>query len=150
MKQAQTQAVQSFLLPTAVVTLLLPGATVAEVIGIQHLTTTHSRSALVGTATWRGLTIPIVSFEALSGQVAPAPKARTKIVVLYPGANRPKVDFYGILASADPRSLSVSDDRLQPNDAQEDSLYILQLCKLDDDTVAIPNLPAIRKALDGL
>ena len=148
MKQAQTQAVQSLLLPTGVVTLLLPGATVAEVIGIQHLTTTHSRGVLVGTAAWRGLTIPVMSFEALSGQAAPAPKARTKIVILYPAAGRPKVDFYSILASADPRSLLVSDDNLRPNGAQVNNPYILQLCKLNDDTVAIPNLSVIRKALD--
>lgn len=149
MKQAQTQAVQSLLLPTGVVTLLLPGATVAEVIGIQHLTTTHSRGLSVGTAAWRGLTIPVLSFGVLSGQVAPAPKARTKIVVLYPVADKPKIDFYGILTSADPRSLSVSDDRLRSNDAQADSPYILQRCKLDGDDVAIPNLPAIREALGG-
>lgn len=149
MAQEQNRAVQSLLLPTGTVTLLLPGAAVAEVIGIKHLTTTHSRGVLVGTATWRGLIVPVLSFEALSGQVAPAPKARAKIVVFYPVADRPKIDFYGVLASADPRSLSVSNDRLRPDGAQADSPYILQLCTLDGDAVAIPNLPAIRKALDG-
>ncbi|HEC13439.1 MAG TPA: hypothetical protein ENI80_09380 [Acidiferrobacteraceae bacterium] len=150
MKQAQTQTVQSLLLPTGAVNLLLPGAAVAEVIGIQHLSTTRSRGVLVGTAAWRGLTVPVLSFEALSGQVAPAPKARTKIVVLYPVTGRPKVDFYGVLASADPRSLSVSGDKLRSNGVQANSPYILQLCKLDGDAVAIPNLPAIRKALDDV
>jgi len=143
----KARSVQSVLLPTAVIPLLIPGAAVAEVIGMQQLTPSQARGSAIGSLRWRGIDVPVLSFEALAGVSASAINARSKMVVLYPLSGRPLIDFFGILVSADPRAMQVDGDKLKSDDGAEDSPYLLQHCRLDGNAIAIPDLAALRDSL---
>jgi len=138
------------LIPTGVVPLLVPGASVAEVVGLHHLSTTQGRNHVIGTASWRGLNVPVVSFESLcnSGQVQPRP--RSKIVVFYPLPGHPKLDFFAMLSSADPRSSLVDEPRMAEDGSGDAGPFLLQRCRLDGAAAAIPDLAAIRNELSDL
>jgi hypothetical protein len=75
------------------------------------------------------------------------PRPRSKIVVFYPLPGRPKLEFFALLSSADPRSSLLDGSRVAEDGSGEAGPYLLQRCRLDGAAAAIPDLSAIRDAL---
>jgi chemosensory pili system protein ChpC len=140
--------VQSVLIPTEVLGLLVPSTSVAEVTGITVLTPiSPAHESVMGVFEWRGVRVPVISFEILCGQSVPRPRQRSKIAIFYPLAGRPRLDFFAILASADPQSRLVSRDQIEEGAVDApDTPYIARAFSLRDQPVAIPDLKAIRGA----
>ncbi len=151
--QARATALQSLLIPTEAVPLLVPSTMVAEVMGIGDLALINSaEDCVLGVMDWRGLRVPVLSFEALVGGSTPRPGPRSKLVVFYPLPGRGRTDFFAVLANSDPRSRLVSADQLKPNDAaQEDRPCTLSVFEFDGGQACIPDMHAVRDAgvIDG-
>jgi chemosensory pili system protein ChpC len=147
----QAGAIQAVVIPTAGVSLLVPGTAIAEVAGVQLLTPAAGGTALLGTANWRGLRVPVCSFERLTGASTGRPQPRSKVVVFYPLAGRPRSEFFAILSSADPRTTTVDGTRLTTEGTEApDSPLVQESCLLDGAAVAIPDLKALRAAIGAL
>ncbi len=134
-------------LPTRILPLLIPGAAVAEVVGMQHLTHPRQVKGCIGTASWRGATIPVGSFEGLCGAPVPQPQPRSKLVVLYPTAGRAATEFFALLTVTDPRTQQLTAERLVPAEGGNDNPLLLATCRLDDLPAGIPDLKAVQLAL---
>ena len=66
--------VDCLLIPLKDKNLLLPNVTVAEIIPFSHLLTTASSvDWMLGRLDWRGTPVPVVCYEMLNQQAAPAP-----------------------------------------------------------------------------
>lgn len=141
--------VQSVLIPTEVAVLLLPSTSVAEITTITVLTPmAPSHESVMGVFEWRGVRVPVVSFEVLCGRPAPRPHAHSKIAIFYPLTGRPRMDFFAVLASADPQSRLVNRGQIEDVPvALADSPYFASTLSLRGQAVAIPDLKAIRAAL---
>ncbi len=110
--------VRTMWIPLRGVNILIPNMAVAE---ITHYRIPEPHDGLpdwiLGTISWRGCSIPIISFEALCGMPVPVVSASSKITVLnsvLPGSQMP---FYGLVSGDIPRLVRV--DRTMINDALE-------------------------------
>lgn len=142
----QVQTLPVLVLPTRIVPLLVPGAAVAEVVGMQYLTHPRQAGGLVGSASWRGITLPVGSFEGLCGAPVPQPQPRSKLVVFYPTVGHGAREFFALLAISDPRTQQLGPERLSAGEPSDNPL-LLQQCRFDDLPAGIPDLKAVQAAL---
>jgi chemosensory pili system protein ChpC len=133
--------------PLQGVALIVPSASVAEVINPINMTPIpFSEPWLKGVIGWRTLAVPVVSLEVLLGAGAPVNIATGKIVIFYPMNGRKDWEFYALLAVAEPRPQVL--DGSQPAVAQSELLespYIAAGLKLDERPMFVPDLEALKK-----
>jgi chemosensory pili system protein ChpC len=140
--------IQSVLIPTANATLLVPSTSVAEVAGVTSVSQTPAAPAFVlGVCNWRGLRLPVLSWEVLTGAGSAQPGPRSRLVVFYPLPGCDRLDFFAVLSTAAPQSRPINRDQLiaEPGAAQ-DGAYVASSCRIGDTAVVIPDLKAIRDA----
>lgn len=134
--------------PLEGLTLLVPSASVAEVVNPSSLTVVpFSEPWLQGVIGWRTLAVPVVSFEVLLGAPAPASPASGKILIFYPMSGRKDWEFYGVLATAEPRPQAL--DGSQPTVSEAElpgSSYVASGLKIANLSMLIPDLEALKKA----
>lgn len=136
-------------LPLRNLTLLVPSASVAEVISMPALLRIPQAPVwLLGAAGWRTLAVPVVSFEALLGGAPAAPTPNSKVVIFYPLRGHRDWEFYGVLTHHDPRPQTVQDIQAEHAAAAElpDSPYIAAGLKSDQRLLAIPDLETLKAA----
>lgn len=129
--------------------LLVPSATVAEVVTMSPLTMIPSAPTwVIGVLGWRGRAVPVISFEALLMSAAPEPAARAKMVVFYPLPGRSDTEFFAMLTIREPQPrviVDVNDVIPSPAGAVESS-YVASTVKLGESTLLIPDFEALRAA----
>jgi len=146
MKPAHTAQLNALLLPLAGSTLLLPNAAVAEVIRnpSKPKSVDNAPDWLLGWIDWRGLALPLISFEALAGSSLPPPSEQ--IAVLNVTSEQATLKFCALLLQGFPRPLQV-DATLAPNDAPLSPLALSAVALPNGKTATIPNLAALEQQL---
>jgi chemosensory pili system protein ChpC len=145
-RQRQDQ-IHALALPTRTGTLLVPSATIAEVVNVPSLSPIPlSPPWVIGLVGWRSLAVPVVSFEALMGSTPAAPNAASKAVVFYPLTARSQWEFFAVLSSAEPRPQAVdgSASALAASDLPQ-SPYIAAGLTFNGQPMWIPNLDELKK-----
>ncbi len=145
---ASQQRIHTLEIPVRGLSLLVPSAAIAEVVGVSPLAPVpFAPPWLLGALGWRSLAVPVVSFEALMGASSADPALGAKIVVFYPLPGRADWEFFGLLASAEPRPLTVDPGEAVAAGGAElpDSLYIAAGLKQAGRLLAIPDLDALKK-----
>ncbi|HYA39136.1 MAG TPA: chemotaxis protein CheW [Candidatus Methylomirabilis sp.] len=134
--------------PLEGMSLLIPSASVAEVVNLSTLTAVpFSEPWLLGVIGWRTLAVPVVSFEALLGAPTPGGRAGGKILIFYPMSGRKDWEFYGVLATAEPRPQALDGSQPPvPEAGLPNSSYIASGLKIDNRSMFIPDLVALQKA----
>lgn len=135
-------------IPTPAGALLVPSATIAEVVNVSAIAPLpRSPAWVLGVIGWRSLAVTVVSFEALLGQSASAPAPNSKAVVFYPLAGRPQTEFFAILSSAEPRPQAVDSSvvSLASNELPK-TPYIAAGLKFNGQALWIPGFDELKKA----
>lgn len=133
--------VRTMLIPLQGLTLMLPNALVAEVVG--YYPPDKLKGApnwLLGKAQWRGVYLPLISFERLIGTNFSSPGHKARILVLY--GLKPWVDrlpYYALLVTEVPRLQRASNETLELLDA-EPSVGLINKVKVGDREVWVPEL----------
>lgn len=146
MKARTTQQIHTLEIPLQGTTLLIPSASVAEVINpVEVSAIPFSEPWLLGVIGWRSLAVPVVSLDLLMGKEAAAPRPGSKIVVLYPLSGRQKWEFFAVVAYAEPRpqSLNGSETAASASDLPP-APFIAAGLKLGDKVMAIPDIEALK------
>ncbi len=140
-EQGQEQ-VTGLLLSLADRTLLVPNTAVAELVGRLQKIDGQAPGAVLGLVEWRGLQLPLLSFERLSGDDSCPVEGPVRLVVL--NALKPVhgQDFYALAICQIPRTLTV-DQHLQRDSQTPVQPYELDSVTLDGRNLRIPDLPAI-------
>jgi chemosensory pili system protein ChpC len=153
MSSVLVKEIRSVLIPLGDRQLLLPNAVVAEVMGYQEPDPLPgSPDWFLGNIAWRGVMIPVVSFEAMQGGNVVTPGHRGRIVILNVLSNHPRLSHFGLVVQAIPSLVRVSVDNVLPVADEEnlnDSL-IRQVVELDMSPVYIPNLDEAEKRIQAL
>lgn len=105
------QGIRCLLVPLTDFNLLLPGSVIAEVVGYRDpapLPDVDPASGVLGRVTWRGIGVPLVSIEAVTGMPSAEPAGRARLMVLKGLAGFRKMPFYALLAHDIPRLLYVT------------------------------------------
>lgn len=133
--------IRSVLVPISGSDLLLPNATMAEIVG-------YSRPApieqapdwLLGNILWRGWQVPVISFNVLTEQMEEEPVDGAKFCVTKCLATHERMPYISILAQGFPRLVTVTEDGL--TDVPDSSSHIAIAGKviLGDREAWLPDL----------
>ncbi len=148
-QQRALERIHALEIPLRDATLLMPSATVAEVVNVGEIVPIPLSPAwLLGAVPWRTLSVPVVSFEALMGGAVSAPAPGSKVVILYPLNGRRDWEFYGVLTHSEPHPQTVDSARgiAATNAELPDTPCIAAGLKLGGRLLVIPDLEALKKA----
>jgi len=146
MNRAVVSEVRSVLIPLDDRQLLLPNAMVAEVMGYQPPEPVEDQPGwYLGNMAWRGVLIPVISFEAMLGGEAVKPGHRGRIAIMNALGGNPRLSHFGMVVQAIPSLVRVTTDNVLPmpeDKVQEDPL-IRQAVELDLSAAYIPDFDEI-------
>lgn len=129
--------------------LLLPNATVAEVLARVPVESIADAPAwLPGQILWHGWQVPLVSFAQLTGLGRESVVASSKIVVLKALGGSEAMPYFALLTQSFPRLVSVPRDGLLA-DATEEQLPagVRMRVLLGDEAALLPDLESIEAML---
>ena len=147
---AETDELYSLLVPLSGDRLIVPRACVVEV--VRFTRPDHEAGAhkwMLGTVTWTGRELPVVSFEGLLGKDVPATTGRTRIVVFYASTGKLKTGYFGILTQGFPQLVRVNKDvlNLHTTEGWPDDAPVLCRVKMINEFPLIPNLEKLEGML---
>lgn len=153
MSSAVVKEVRSVLIPLGDRQLLLPNAVVAEVMGFQTPDPVQEAPEwFLGYLAWRGVMIPVISFEAMTGGYAVMPGHRGRIAIMNALGDHPRLSHYGLVVQAIPSLVRVSGDNVIPvvrEDEAENPLIRLSV-ELDMSQAIIPDLDEVEHQIQSV
>ena len=107
MEQAES-IVRTQVIPLTGMNLVLPNTSIAEVINYSTPSPVkNSPDWYLGVVSWRGINIPLVSFEKANDVKAARKSKSTRIAVLNGVSGNDKLSFYGVVVQGIPRLASL-------------------------------------------
>lgn len=126
---------------------LLPNATVAEVISYtqpEHIP--NAPSWLLGRLPWRGWRLPLFSLPMLVGSATEENRANARVTVLKAIGGRAGLPFIALLAQGFPRLVTITQELLIPSsDESPHAPGVHSEVLVRDDRAVIPDLDAIEQ-----
>ncbi|MBF6025639.1 chemotaxis protein CheW [Lysobacter niastensis] len=146
MKQAVQQSdIRGVLIQVAGGRLLLPNATIAEVLSYAEPDAVENAPDwLLGRMRWRGWQLPLVAFARMSGLAEEKGGLGSKVVVLKALGGNAKAPYFAMLTQGFPRLVTVSQDGLLvDDDGSELPSGVLAKVRLNEDSAFVPDLQAV-------
>ena len=151
MKQTETTStvVRTQLLPLTDMSLVLPNTCIAEVINMQAIEPIKkSAKWLLGMTSWRGIHVPVISFETANNVATDEFSKNTRIAVLNSLGGDKNIPFYGVIIQGIPKLLSLQMSDINPIKKPDVKLPIAQQqVMIDDIATVIPDQEKIEKML---
>ena len=140
-----SREIRGVMIPVSGAKVLLPNATVAEVITYSVPEKIANAPVwLLGRLSWRGWRLPLFSFAMLSGAARQESVSNAKVAVLKALSGNAKMPFIAMLAQGFPRLTTISPDLLIPTgDESEHPPGVHAQVLVRDDQAVIPNLDQI-------
>lgn len=141
--------IRTQLIPLAEMNMLLPNTCIAEVIAMGQLTPIEkSPDWLLGMMDWRGVNIPVISFEGANGIAADAPTRSSRVAVLNGVSGDEKLPFYGVVSQGIPKLMALEKSAINAIKKPEQKLPLAsEHTQLTDVTAVIPDQHKIEKLL---
>ncbi|XKH02091.1 chemotaxis protein CheW [Marinobacter nauticus] len=137
-----SQSLQCVLIPVHGRQLLLPNVSIAEVVDFEGTETgANTPDWLVGFVEWRGLKLPVISYDAANdGQFVVPGENRGRIIVLNTiGPGHRKSPFMALVTQGIPSQTRLEESQVQKMDAEPGPADLMQV-EVDGDIAWIPNL----------
>lgn len=149
MSYATNDEIRGVLVQVAQERVLLPNATVAEVMSrvpIEPLA--DAPRWLVGQIAWQGWKVPLLSFARLSGLGEEPAAVNNKVIVLKALGGNPALPYFAMLTASFPQLISVPRDGLLA-DASEETLPqgVHMRVLLGEQSALLPDLETIEATL---
>ena len=140
-----SREIRGLMIPVTGTRVLLPNATVAEVITYSvPEKIADAPSWLLGRLSWRGWRLPLFSFAMLTGRTEPETVGNAKVAVLKALSGNAKMPFIAMLAQGFPRLTTITPDLLIPTgDESEHATGVHAHVLVRDDQAVIPDLGQI-------
>lgn len=146
-----TLTVRSQLIPMDGMRLVLPNTAIAEVIAHQDVEVVENVPHWVmGLILWRGLKIPLLSFEAAVAEQIASGSRRSRIVVLNARSHEAQLPFYGFLAQGIPRLMALNGSAIIDSPDQGETPYVVRHCLVDGNPAMIPDMDRFESELHDL
>jgi chemosensory pili system protein ChpC len=140
--ETETESViASLYLPVSNKQLLLPNVSVAEVVTYQEPKKLNDAPEyFLGMVHWRGIDIPVVSYELANGLTLNDTTKNARIAVINTiGKHKDAFPFFAIITQGLPRLVKVSDDIIKKT-KHKVGVADAALIKVDGEDAIIPNL----------
>ena len=130
---------------------VVPNAAVAEIISVQGVKEVDGTPAwMLGKARWRGVEVPVVSYEAAGGDDAQAVSINTQVAVMY-AANENKdkpYPYIGLAMHGVPHVSTFSREQIKTDErASNDHPMVAQKVRVNGAAAGILDLYAIEEML---
>lgn len=150
----QTEELYSLLVPLEKDRLIVPRACVAEVVRyVKPDEVPGSEPWLLGSLSWNGRSLPVVSFEGALGREIPPVTGRTRVVVFYSSTGLVRAGFFGVLTQGFPQLVRVNRDvlkrELRDGDDWPDDAPVLCRVKMINEYPLIPHLEKLEAMVGG-
>ena len=146
-----TQDIRAVLIQTEASRLLLPNATISEVLSYaEPEPMADAPDWLLGQIRWRGWRLPLLAFAQFTGQGVEQRGLGSKVVVLKTLGGEASLPFFALLTKGFPRLVSVSRDALADaaGEAEAEAVQgVRAYVRLNDEVVAIPDIDGIERAI---
>lgn len=140
-------SIRTLIIPMQGRNLLLPNVAVAEVVPyMRPRPVDDAPEWLLGTISWRGLNIPLVSYDGLYGTDSAGGIGQARIAVLNTVRQDSRLPFYALVTAGIPQLKRVNADQLQETPA-ELSTGALSQVQVGDVQAVIPDLEALESAV---
>jgi chemosensory pili system protein ChpC len=147
---AESEELYSLLVPLSEDRLIVPRACVAEVVRFPKADTEEgAENWMLGTVTWNGRPLPVVSFEGAIGKDIPMVTGRTRVVVFYASTGQLKTGYFGVLTQGFPQLVRVNRDvlKLESKDGWPEDAPILCRVRMINEFPMIPDLEKLERML---
>lgn len=150
MTTTQQNDIRGVLIAVARARLLLPNATIAEVLSFAPPALVQGAPDwLLGRIRWRGWELPLIAFSQMAGIAPEAGGLGSKVVVLKALGGDPKSPYFAILTQGFPRLVTVSPDRLEHEADDHLPQGVSARVWLGEDEAFVPDLEAIEVLIAG-
>ncbi|MGO4702709.1 chemotaxis protein CheW [Dyella sp. 2RAB6] len=148
-EQPLPREIRCVLVPVGHLRLLLPNATVAEVITLPTSEPVENGPEwLLGRIAWRGWRVPLVSFTKLAGAEEGDPTLAKRVAVLKALGGNPKLPFVAVVTQGFPRLTTLNAELIIPtHDGTELPPGVKAQVLVRDDVAVIPDLEGIEGQL---
>ena len=143
------QIIRGVLIQVTDARLLLPNATIAEVLSFANPDPLEGAPDwLLGRIRWRGWQLPLVSFSRFAGIADEQGGLGSKVIVLKALGGDAKRPFFALLTQGFPRLVTVTEAALLA-DTEDAALPagVLSRVRLNEDDALVPDLAAIEEHL---
>lgn len=142
----QSREIRGVMIPVTNGRVLLPNATIAEVITyVPPEKIENAPNWLLGRMPWRGWRVPLISFSMLTDRAQQENYSNSKVTVLKALGGDSKMPFLAILAQGFPRLTTITPDLLVPSGDENIHIPGVQAEVLvRDDHATIPDLRSIQ------
>jgi chemosensory pili system protein ChpC len=150
MTTTQQNDIRGVLIAVARARLLLPNATIAEVLSFAPPTPVEGAPDwLLGRIRWRGWEVPLIAFSQMADIAPEAGGLGSKVVVLKALGGDAKAPYFAILTQGFPRLVTVSPARLQHEADEHLPQGVHARVWLNEDEAFVPDLEAIELLIAG-
>ncbi|WP_266169710.1 chemotaxis protein CheW [Dyella subtropica] len=148
-EQPLPREIRCVLVPVGNLRLLLPNATVAEVITQPTPEPVENAPAwLLGRIAWRGWRVPLVSFTKLAGAEEGDAALSVRVAVLKALTGHPKLPFVAVVTQGFPRLTTLNAELIIPtHDGTPLPPGVKAEVLVRDDVAVIPDLEGIEEQL---
>lgn len=141
--------IPSLIIPIEKGNLLVPNASVAEIVSYQHEKNKNSPDWpdwVVGQITWRFLELPCISFDKIKESITGEPKIPTRVAIFNTVSEAFAPRFYGVAMTGIPRLARVTQEDIVEEDGEVHVLETLRV-QVNGESCCIPNLAALESFL---
>lgn len=147
---AASEQLKCLVLPVQGPPVLVPNSAVAEIITQQDIALAEDTPDwFLGMGRWRGIDIPLISLDRLTGERGDAPDPAGRFVVLFGLGEADAPGFYGVRIESLPRTETLDNERLRPSDESPHPSEFIQARAVigGDRECLIPDFDALGRAL---
>lgn len=138
----------TLLLPVYGKQLVLPNVTVAEIIPyVAPVVEEDVPAWYLGCFSWRSISVPLVSFEAINAEAFTGESPLRRIAVLNGVVDNPQLPFCGIVTQGVPRLMRVMPDEVACDDSAPVGPAELSRVLVSGEPAVIPNVDYIQQEL---
>jgi chemotaxis signal transduction protein len=135
------------MLPTGVARLIVPAATVAEVVtrpaSLKPLPA--SEPWVAGYFRWRNNPVTLISFESIAANLGVP--GYTRVCVFHPLPGRQPHDYFALIVNAEPRTMEITDSAVAASPPPQLSRrFVAGAVQIDGQTLVIPDFDALKAA----
>ena len=150
MTTTQQNDIRGVLIAVARARLLLPNATIAEVLSFAPPSPVEGAPDwLLGRIRWRGWEVPLIAFSQMADIAPEAGGLGSKVVVLKALGGDPKAPFFAVLTQGFPRLVTVSEAALVTEQSERSLLPngVHARVMLNEDDALVPDLELVERMI---
>ncbi len=147
-KTYRINTIAGLLIPLHGVNVVLPNEAVAEIVGyVEPRAVAGAPPWFRGIHEWRGLEVPLVSYEVLNARPVPAGVRPERICVLNGVGGKPELPFLGFLSNGIPRLVRVHSDEISVADQKKGPADALVVQLKEAGEAVIPNVSLLEQMI---